>query len=175
MAKETTKPAFYQQWLAAIIQKASNIWVPHRTNGHQDKWVPNQWVRVSLLVQGNNCPEPICPRIIQNISSQWGVKIKHWRGKAYKQSLSKCKIKSGKIFLFPIPTCQKLFFFQTFSAWKTVLFWLLNKVSSVVLKTSNPWSKSINIQCILPSTFKGCFYIKLKFLAPNNDTQWKKI
>ena len=36
---------------------------------------------------------------------------------------------------------------------------VLNKVSSVVLKTSNPWSKSINIQCILPSTFKGCFFI----------------
>ena len=50
-------------------------------------------------------------------------------------------------------------------------FRLLNKVSSVVLKTSNPSSKSINIQCILPSTFKGYFYIKLKFLAPNNDIQ----
>ena len=115
MAKETTKPAFYKQWLAAIrpIQKVFG-----HLGSEQDEWAPGQmgpgqWVR-EMIVRDPFVLESFRISTLNDVS-----KSNTEGGKTYKHSLSKCGIKSGKIFSLSIPTCQKLFFFQTFSAWKT--------------------------------------------------------
>ena len=67
--------------------------------------------------------------IIQNIDSQWHAQIKHWRGKMYEQSLSKCGVKSGKIFSFSKPTSKNKFFSNFFSLENVILFFHTFKTS----------------------------------------------
>ena len=53
--------------LKAYTKQFSNNWVPDRTNGHRDKWIPDKWAPEQMgpgqMGQGNNCPGHICPRI----------------------------------------------------------------------------------------------------------------
>ena len=60
------------------------------------------WTNRSRLGQGNNCPRPICPIESFRISTLNDVSKSNTEGE--KQSLSKCGIKSGKMFSFSIPT-----------------------------------------------------------------------